>query len=61
MAFSRALTGESMFQNVYTAQGGAGIIAFASSFPGAILAIPVSSNRTIGWHRNMQFLARKPV
>lgn len=46
-AFSRALTGESMFQNVYTAQSGAGMIAFASSFPGAILAIPVSPNRTI--------------
>ncbi len=46
-AFSRALTGESMFQNVYTAQGEAGMIAFASSFPGAILAIPVSPSRTI--------------
>lgn len=46
-AFSRAFTGESMFQNVYTAQGGAGMIAFASSFPGAILAIPVSSSRTV--------------
>lgn len=46
-AFSRAFTGESMFQNVYTAQGGAGMIAFASSFPGAILAIPVSPSRTI--------------
>lgn len=46
-AFSRAFTGESMFQNVYTAQGGAGMIAFASSFPGAILAIPVSPSRTV--------------
>jgi len=36
-----------MFQNVYTAQGEAGMIAFASSFPGAILAIPVSPSRTI--------------
>lgn len=46
-AFSRAFTGESMFQNVYTAQDGAGMIAFASSFPGAILAISVSPSRTI--------------
>lgn len=46
-AFSRAFTGESMFQNVYTAQGGAGMIAFASSFPGAILAIPISPSRTV--------------
>lgn len=55
-AFSRAFTGESMFQNVYTAQGGAGMIAFASSFPGTILAIPVSSNRTIAAQKHA-FLA----
>lgn len=35
-AFSRMFSGESMFQNIYTAQGGAGHIAFASSFPGEI-------------------------
>ena len=29
--FSRAFTGESMFQNHYTAKGGQGMIAFASS------------------------------
>lgn len=28
-----AVTGESIFRNTYTAQGGAGEIAFASSFP----------------------------
>lgn len=28
-----AVTGESIFRNKYTAQGGAGEIAFASSFP----------------------------
>lgn len=46
-AFSRMFSGESMFQNVYTAQGGAGMIAFASSFPGEILAIPVSASNSI--------------
>ena len=32
-AFGRMFSGEKMFQNVYTAQGGNGMIAFASSFP----------------------------
>ncbi len=39
---SRALSGESMFQNVYTAMGGDGMIAMASSFPGEIKAIDVA-------------------
>ena len=39
---SRAFSGESMFQNVYTAQGGDGMIAMASSFPGDIKAIDVA-------------------
>lgn len=34
--FGRMFSGEHMFQNRYTAQGGAGMIAFASSFPGSI-------------------------
>lgn len=39
---SRAFSGESMFQNIYTAQGGDGMIAMASSFPGEIKAIDVA-------------------
>ncbi len=39
---TRAVSGESIFQNVYTATGGEGEIAFASSFPGKILAVDVS-------------------
>lgn len=38
--FSRAFSGESMFQNVYTARG-AGMIVFGSSFPGEIRPITV--------------------
>ena len=40
-AFGRMFSGESMFQNTYTAQGGAGMIAFASSFPGSIKAVEI--------------------
>lgn len=38
----RAFSGESMFQNKYTAQGGPGQIAFASSFPGSIRAFEIA-------------------
>ena len=40
-AFGRIFTGEAMFQNKYTAAGGPGQIAFASSFPGSIRALEV--------------------
>jgi len=38
--FSKAFSGESMFQNIYTAQG-SGMIAFASSFPGMVKAVNI--------------------
>lgn len=41
-ALGRMFVGEKIFQNVYTAQGGAGLIAFASSFPGSIKAFEIS-------------------
>ena len=45
--FSKAFTGESMFHNIYTAQGGAGSIAFASSFPGNIIAVEIHPGQDI--------------
>ena len=39
--FGRAFSGESMFQNHYTAVGN-GLIAFASSFPGSIKAFEIT-------------------
>ncbi len=41
-ALGRAFSGEKMFQNIYTAQGGPGMIAFASSFPGSIVPFEIS-------------------
>ncbi len=38
----RMFSGESMFQNRYTAMGGPGQIAFASSFPGSIKAYDIT-------------------
>ena len=40
-AFGRMFSGDSLFQNTYTAQGGPGMIAFASSFPGTIRTIQI--------------------
>ena len=46
-ALGRMFSGESMFQNTYTAEGGPGMIAFASSFPGAIKAIEITPDRPL--------------
>ncbi len=46
-AFGRLFSGESIFQNIYTAQGGPGLIAFASSFPGSIRAVEITPQRPV--------------
>ena len=46
-AFGRMFGGESIFQNRYTAMGGNGMIAFASSFPGNIIAYDIRPGREI--------------
>ena len=46
-ALGRMFSGESMFQNVYTCEGGPGLLACAATFPGEILAIPISPNHTV--------------
>lgn len=46
-AFGRMFSGESMFRNIYTAQGGPGMIAFASSFPGAIRVVEVTPDHPV--------------
>ena len=43
----RLVSGDSAFQNRFTAEGGDGIIAFASSFPGAIKALQISAGRSM--------------
>lgn len=45
--FGRAFSGESMFVNRYTSQGGNGLIAFASSFPGSIRAFEIGPGQEI--------------
>ena len=45
--FGRMFSGESLFLNEYTAQGGTGMIAFASSFPGSIIPYEVTPGNGI--------------
>lgn len=46
-ALGRMFAGEALFQNRYTAQGGPGLIAFASSFPGDIRAFEIGPGREL--------------
>ena len=46
-ALGRMFSGEAMFQNIYTATGGAGLIAFASSFPGAIRTVQITPDKPV--------------
>lgn len=55
--FSKALTGESMFQNIYTARG-EGMITFGSSFPGQILPLEVTPGKSFILQKSA-FLASK--
>ena len=46
-ALGRMFSGESIFQNLYTAKGGEGMIAFASSFPGSIVPFEIASGKEL--------------
>ena len=43
--FSKVVSGEAMFHNVYTADKGPGMIAFSSKFPGNILALEIGPGK----------------
>ncbi len=58
--FGKALTGESLFENNYTAKGGEGMIAFSSGVPGNILAVEIGPNKTIVAQKKA-FLASAPT
>ena len=55
-ALGRMFAGEKIFQNIYTAQGGEGMIAFASSFPGSIRAFEISPGQEMIFQKS-SFLA----
>lgn len=55
---SKAFSGESIFQNIYTARG-AGMIAFGSSFPGQIKAVTIAPGQDMILQKTA-FLAAEP-
>ena len=58
-ALGRMFSGESLFQNKYTAEGSQGLIAFASSFPGEIRALQIAPGQSIVAQKSA-FLAAEP-
>ena len=55
-AIARKFSGDSIFQNIYTAQGGEGMIAFASSFPGSVRAFEIAPGKEMIFQKS-SFLA----
>lgn len=58
-AFGKMFSGESIFQNTYVAEGSQGMIAFASSFPGSIMAVDVTQGDFIVQKKG--YLASQPT
>lgn len=46
-AIGRMFSGETAFQNIYTAENGEGMISFASSFPGSIRAVEITPDHPV--------------
>ena len=59
--FGRMFSGESIFQNRYTARNGEGMIAFASSFPGSINAIDISPGKSVIVQKKAYLAAQESV
>ena len=59
--FGRVFSGEKLFQNVYTAQGGTGTIAFASSFAGSIRAFNIEPGNDMIFQKSAFLAGEKGV
>ncbi|HMO57999.1 MAG TPA: TIGR00266 family protein [Roseiflexaceae bacterium] len=57
----RAFTGESLFLNEFTSQGGKGMIAFASDFPGKIVPVPLAAGQNMIVQKQAFLCAEKTV
>ena len=57
----RSLAGESLFMTTYTCGEGQGTIAFASSFPGAVLAISLQQGQSIICQKSAFLAAERSV
>jgi uncharacterized protein (TIGR00266 family) len=59
--FKRAISGESLFLVEYTSQGGKGIVAFASDFPGKIVPLNLDAGQQMIAQRQAFLCAEKTV
>ena len=59
--FGRVLSGESLFQNIYTAEGGDGLIACASSFPGELRVFQISPGNSMVLQKTAFLCAERGV
>lgn len=59
--FKRAISGESMFLVEYTSQGGKGIVAFASDFPGKIVPVNLAAGQEMIAQKQAFLCAEKTV
>jgi len=57
----RAFSGESMFMATYKAEGGPGLIAFASSFPGSIVALDLAQGQSMICQKRSFLAAERSV
>lgn len=60
-AFGRMMSGESIFQNSYTADGGPGMITFGSSFVGSIRAYHLAPGKSIICQKSAFLASEKGV
>lgn len=60
-ALGRMFAGEAIFQNRYTAEGGPGMIAFASSFPGQIRPWEIAPGKEIVVQKQVFWRRRKAL
>ena len=59
--FGRMFSGESLFQNIYTAKGGNGLIACASKFPGSIQAFEITPDHPMILQKSAFLCAERGV
>lgn len=59
--FGRAMSGDTLFQNIYTAEGSGGMISIASSFPGSIKAFEITPGNTMIMQKSTFLAAQSGV
>ncbi len=60
-SLGRAFSGESMFMATYRAEGGPGMIAFSSSFPGSILPVELAAGQSVICQKRSFLAAQRSV